>query len=128
MSKIISVIIILAVGGATVFGIGSFLTKDQVKLISEFDFQIEEVKNTATSTTFYYTTLRENTTTSEYEVVRELGTITIDNIGYLMCLDGVYGTSTKEFCDEFKEKQLELNRKWFLESEIGRIQMLKYKE
>jgi len=128
MSKIIQATIVL-VSGAILLGIGSFITPEQVKevVISDFDFAVESIKETSTSSTFYYTTLKENTTTSEYELVREEHTITVDNVGKNMCLDGVFGTSTKEFCDEFQEKQLELNRKWFLEGETGRINMLKYK-
>jgi len=75
------------------------------------------------------TTLKHNATTSDYEIIKEQGSITIDNVGYLMCLDGVYGaTTTKEYCEKEQEKQLELNKKWFLESELGRLKMLKYKK
>lgn len=127
MSKIISATIVL-VSGAILVGIGAFITPEQVKevVISDFDFAVESIKETASSTTFYYTTLKESTT-SEYEVVREQTTITIDDTGRKMCLDGVFGTSTKEFCDEFKATQRELNKKWFLEGELGRVNMLKYK-
>ena len=126
MSSIIKITLAL-VSGVILVGVGSFITKDQVKEISTFDFQVEPIKTTSTSTSFYYTTLKQSTTTSDYEVVREQGTITIDNVGYNMCLDGVFGTSTKEFCDEFRATQIELNKKWFLEGELGRIKMLKYK-
>lgn len=149
MSKITQVSIMLG-AGAILIGIGSFITPAQEAdiIMSEFNFEIEEIEIKATSTKFYYTTLKHNATTSEYEIVREEGTITIDNVGYLMCLDGVWETGTttwtgigeeatstyraynkqeqQEFCEEEQKIQLQLNKKWFLESELGRLEMLKY--
>ena len=128
MSKKLQVTILLG-AGALLIGVGSYITPQQQAdiIMNSFDFEIEAIKTTSTTTQFYYTTLRESTTTDDYKVVREEGIVTIDNVGYKMCLDGIYGTSTKEFCNEFQENQLELNKQWFLEGELGRLKMLKYK-
>jgi len=149
-SKIISATIVL-VSGVILVGVGAFLTPEQVKevVVSDFDFAVESIKETATSTSFYYTTIKESTT-SEYELMRELATVTIDNVGKNMCLDGLSDTGIttisydqdnneietfvpftekeqKEFCEEEQAIQLKLNEKWFLEGELGRVNMLKYK-
>jgi len=144
MSKIIASTITFILG-ASVVAVGSYISLDPQANVVNLNFEKESIERTTTSSEFFYTTLEQSTTTSEYKVVRPKHTVTIDNIGYLMCLDGVFETGTttydgdkeiftpysKEeqevFCLAKQQKQLDLNEKWFLEGETGRVKMLKYK-
>ena len=80
--------------GASVVAVGSYITLDPQANVTNLNFEKESIERTTTSSKFLYTTLEHNATTSEYEVIRAEGNVTIDNVGYLMCLDGVWETGT----------------------------------